>query len=907
MVVTARKLRVFLCHASENKPIVKDLYDELVRAGFEPWLDSEVLLPGMDWDLEIRKSLRASHVVVVCLSQVSVLKEGYIQKELKFAEDIQAEKPRGTIFLIPLRLDQCETPYDLQNIQWADYTAEDGLKRLVHALNIRAEQLGKDKGKLISRGERARSPFESETAIDSSNSLVQVIEQQLIVLDPVPGVGVFVNRKEMMKTLRSSLADKSRRLVIVQGLPGIGKTSLAAKFVRTLPKKFRAAFWMTCKADQASPDILFAKLHAFFEEQGEPGLAGIWNDPGLNLEIKINRLIRILGKNPYLLVFDEFQNWLPQDSDDDMDEDLHEGLHKDLHPGLRKVFVSILSSNHQSKIILISDKRLQLDPRTLGVTLEHTLLGLDEASAIQVLQKIVPEIVDQELLHQIIDHCDGNPYMLRIFSYLVSHLHRNPRDLLISHETGTKFSELLQAAVKDLDEESRKALELLSVLRLPLQRAQIQALGFRFERIIGPLFDRFLVIKDIKSENFRVSRIVGDLIFGMLSEQRQQALHAQAAKFYTEQRGDRPPANYAQLQLAMEEGYHRSKSGDVKGAAVVIFSVVPLLIDWGYIELAEQSICRALKNSRDHGLTASARAYMGSIADLRGNFPRALKHFGRALQLYETVDNHSGKARMLFRIGRVYNGLAQFDLANDHFQQCIRTCEEHGVTDELAASKLALGWNLQERSGEIERALEQYQETIEVAKRLNDMETLSSVYRQIGFLVWTKRDKKEESQQYKDKAQQYYQQALVISEKHSLVKELGALHSEMGYLYAEWSEYDKAAESCQKAIEIFKAIGNKYGLISAYFNLGKVFESKQDFELAVTAYKQSLDIAAEISDTGSQAYVYFRLGKILAQQNQAVEAQAALSKAILLSQEHELVETLMDAQKALADLNQISN
>ena len=143
----ADKLKVFLCHASENKSIVNNLFDDLVDAGFAPWLDTEVLLPGMDWDLEIKKGMRASDAVIVGLSSISVTKEGYIQKELKLAQDIQDEKPRGTIFLIPLRLDECETPYDLQDIQWGDYTASDGFEKLVKGLNVRAKQTGKKEGK----------------------------------------------------------------------------------------------------------------------------------------------------------------------------------------------------------------------------------------------------------------------------------------------------------------------------------------------------------------------------------------------------------------------------------------------------------------------------------------------------------------------------------------------------------------------------------------------------------------------------------------------------------------------------------------------------------------------------------------------------------------------------------------
>jgi len=146
MADTKEKLKVFLCHASENKPIVKGLSDDLASAGFEPWLDTEVLLPGMNWDMEIKLGLRASDAVIVCVSSVLVDKEGYIQKEMRFAQDIQDEKPSGTIFLIPLLLDKCKIPYKLQDIQWGDYSAPDGFEKLVRALNIRAKQLGKELG-----------------------------------------------------------------------------------------------------------------------------------------------------------------------------------------------------------------------------------------------------------------------------------------------------------------------------------------------------------------------------------------------------------------------------------------------------------------------------------------------------------------------------------------------------------------------------------------------------------------------------------------------------------------------------------------------------------------------------------------------------------------------------------------
>ena len=120
-----RKLRVFLCHSSQDKPIVRELYQRLNAEGWiDPWLDEEKLLPGQDWDMEIEKAVEAADAVVLCLSNNSVTKEGYVQKEIKVALNFALFKPEGVFFIIPLRLDNCLVPNSLRSIQYVDYFPE---------------------------------------------------------------------------------------------------------------------------------------------------------------------------------------------------------------------------------------------------------------------------------------------------------------------------------------------------------------------------------------------------------------------------------------------------------------------------------------------------------------------------------------------------------------------------------------------------------------------------------------------------------------------------------------------------------------------------------------------------------------------------------------------------------------
>ena len=143
----SRKLRVFLCHASQDKPAVRDLYKRLCAVDWiQPWLDEEELLPGQDWNLEIEKAVEAADAVIVCVSQVSVAKEGYVQKELRQVLDIALNKLDGAIFVIPVRLNDCELPRQIRDRQGLDFFPEDrrdsAMKKLLASLKIRKDALG---------------------------------------------------------------------------------------------------------------------------------------------------------------------------------------------------------------------------------------------------------------------------------------------------------------------------------------------------------------------------------------------------------------------------------------------------------------------------------------------------------------------------------------------------------------------------------------------------------------------------------------------------------------------------------------------------------------------------------------------------------------------------------------------
>ena len=104
------------------------------EAGVRPWMDTRDLLPGQDWDLAIASAIADADAVVVCLSTVSVNKEGYLQREIERARARWMEKRRDEIFIIPVRLDECTIPESLATFQAVSLSSRRGFTRLSKAI-----------------------------------------------------------------------------------------------------------------------------------------------------------------------------------------------------------------------------------------------------------------------------------------------------------------------------------------------------------------------------------------------------------------------------------------------------------------------------------------------------------------------------------------------------------------------------------------------------------------------------------------------------------------------------------------------------------------------------------------------------------------------------------------------------
>ncbi|MBN8582437.1 MAG: TIR domain-containing protein [Anaerolineae bacterium] len=225
--------KIFISYAKEDLEAAKRLFDDLLHAGAEPWLDKENLLPGQRWDVVIEDSIRSSQFFIVVLSTRTVSKKGFIQKELRIALDYLDEFPETEIFIIPIRIENCEVPHHkLERIHYVDMfpSWEQGFKKVLQAIEVNERNTAVYTSAKIDNEQLGEINFDvtNQDKQDISSLLRRL--DQLIGLEQVKSevkhiVTAIESRKKLAKF--SIISPQFPYNFLFIGNPGTGKTTVA--------------------------------------------------------------------------------------------------------------------------------------------------------------------------------------------------------------------------------------------------------------------------------------------------------------------------------------------------------------------------------------------------------------------------------------------------------------------------------------------------------------------------------------------------------------------------------------------------------------------------------------------------------------------------------------------------------
>ncbi len=136
-VYKERQPRVFICHASEDKPVAAALYEQLKEAGFEPWLDKENLRGGDAWDKIIQRVIKKEIDYFLVLQSLALQKKaiGYVNLEISEALERKKSFRSGIRFIIPLQIEECTKLDELEDLQTIPVQTKEQIADLIRLID----------------------------------------------------------------------------------------------------------------------------------------------------------------------------------------------------------------------------------------------------------------------------------------------------------------------------------------------------------------------------------------------------------------------------------------------------------------------------------------------------------------------------------------------------------------------------------------------------------------------------------------------------------------------------------------------------------------------------------------------------------------------------------------------------
>ncbi len=137
-----RKIKCFLSHNSNDKPLAEDLGRQLLDNGIEIWFDKWEILAGDSLTFKIEEGIDSANAFIILMSPHS-MKAKWVKEELRIAIQRRLNDPEFAV--IPVLLQDCEIPAFLRDYVYVDWRSptEETFRFLLDSLRgIRAKPKG---------------------------------------------------------------------------------------------------------------------------------------------------------------------------------------------------------------------------------------------------------------------------------------------------------------------------------------------------------------------------------------------------------------------------------------------------------------------------------------------------------------------------------------------------------------------------------------------------------------------------------------------------------------------------------------------------------------------------------------------------------------------------------------------
>ncbi len=216
-----------------------------------------------------------------------------------------------------------------------------------------------------------------------------------------PDISYFQGRTIEQTNLISWINNRESRLIVILGMVGIGKTTLATKLAQQLQEQFDFVIWRSLRNAPPVRDILKSILSCFESRSGK--------EQPTSLEEEIARLLSYLRQYRCLLIFDDIQSLLGCGTGS--------FYYREGYEGYGQLLRSIICSQHQSLLLTTS----RIKPKGLTFYEEKrvrffSLEGLPPETLREMLRHRIQTVNSDEQWEYLLDYYLYNPQILNIIA-----------------------------------------------------------------------------------------------------------------------------------------------------------------------------------------------------------------------------------------------------------------------------------------------------------------------------------------------------------------------------------------------------------------------------------------------------------------------------------------------------------
>jgi tetratricopeptide (TPR) repeat protein len=179
--------------------------------------------------------------------------------------------------------------------------------------------------------------------------------------------------------------------------------------------------------------------------------------------------------------------------------------------------------------------------------------------------------------------------------------------------------------------------------------------------------------------------------------------------------------------------------------------------------------------------------------------------------------------------------------------------------------------------GELDEALQRWRQSLAIEEQLGDRAGMASSYRHLGIVAQDRGDW--------DEALQWYRQSLAIFEQLGDRSGMAKSYHQLGMVAKNRGELDEALDWYRKALAIFEELGDRAGMAAPYFHLGTVAQARGDWDEALDWYRKALAIFEELGDRTRIATSYHQLGTVAQARGELDEALDWGRKALAMKEQ----------------------